>query len=90
MKRGVSLALNTVGIAILVLVVVLVLGFIFLGYAGRLVGLEDKCGDGMYAEYSCVEERPETGFPHCFYTSREMCAVGEVGDGVRPLCCRRG
>lgn len=86
-RRGVSLALNTVGIAILVLVVVVVLGWIFFGYAAKLVGIEDECGKGLYSEYYCTDERPEDGFVHCFVTSHSVCT--EVDEDVQPLCCRR-
>ena len=92
-RRGASLALNTIGIAALVIMVVLVLGFIFFGYATRIIGIEDKCGEGVYTEYECVAERPEeSGFTHCFITRNTMC-VTPVADselaGGQPLCCRR-
>lgn len=92
MKRGVSLALNTVGIAILVLVVVLVLGFIFIGYITKLVGIEDPCGYGIYEEYACSASREGEGFTHCFVTKNtdRYCRVkvDGVDENAAVYCCR--
>lgn len=86
-SKGVSLALNSVGIAILVLVVVLVLGFIFFGFAARFMGIEDGCGEGTFDAYECHAERPGEG--HCFRTSSDSCASwqGDQADGT-VFCCR--
>lgn len=93
-RKGMSIALNTVGIAILVVVVVLVLGFIFFGYASKLFGIEDRCGEGVYEQYQCYPERPDgEGFAHCFVNPPDRCAQGEAAlpdADTQTVCCRTG
>jgi hypothetical protein len=91
-QRGVSLALNTVGIAIMVLIVVLVVGIIFFGYMNDVVQLRDQCGAGTLDAYSCVAERTEGGLTHCFPTrnTERNCLNKVIGidDGNNVFCCR--
>ena len=78
MTRGISLAWETIALAILVVIVILVLSLIFREHIIRLLQLDGPCGQGSYGEYACFEEHQDDAF-HCI-RSTHLCAEG--------YCCR--
>ena len=81
MRRGISLAFETIAVAIMVLIVIIVLSLIFREQIIKLLQLDGPCGQGMYQEYACYQEPPE-GSLNCFQASRQ-CPDGDY-------CCMVG
>ena len=78
MTRGISLAWETIALAILVVLVVVVVSFIFREHVLRLLQLDGPCGHGTYREHECFEEPVEDALT-CV-RSAHLCAEG--------YCCR--
>lgn len=78
MLQGISLAWETIAIAIMVIIVIIVLSLIFRDQIMRLFEVDGRCGEGSYREYACSDE-PLDDALHCF-RSEQLCSEG--------YCCR--
>ncbi len=79
-KKAVELAMNTIIIAIMSIIVLVVLIMIFTGKASLFNSSTSVCGDGAWSSWQCVPEDQKDNYAIC--NSAITCSEGEV-------CCQK-